>query len=60
MILQMVKNGSIRFGGHVDLQVSYKILQSKLQTKAPILHILSCFQVRLFSDSFGLNTAIDV
>ena len=48
MILQMVRNGSVRFGGHVDVQVSYKILQSKLQTKALIFAHWSCFQATCF------------
>jgi hypothetical protein len=26
MILQTVRNESVRFGGHVDIEVSYKIL----------------------------------
>jgi ABC-type phosphate transport system ATPase subunit len=26
MILQMVRNEYVRFGGHVDIKVSYKIL----------------------------------
>jgi hypothetical protein len=27
MILQTVRNEYVRFGGHVDIEVSYKILQ---------------------------------
>jgi hypothetical protein len=27
MILQMVRNECVRFGGHVDIEVGYKILQ---------------------------------
>jgi hypothetical protein len=27
MILQMVRNECVRFGGHVDIEVRYKILQ---------------------------------
>jgi hypothetical protein len=27
MILQIVRNECVRFGGHVDIEVSYKILQ---------------------------------
>ena len=43
-----VRNETIRFGGHVDLQVSYKILWSKIPKKALILHNLPCFQEGLF------------
>jgi hypothetical protein len=48
MILQTVKNECVRFGGHVDVQVSYKILRLEVPTKAPILHNLACFQEGLF------------
>ena len=47
-ILQMVKNGCVRFDGHVEVQVSYKILQLEVQKKAPILHNPPCFQEGLF------------
>jgi hypothetical protein len=30
MILQMVRNETIRFGRHIDIEVSYKILQLKI------------------------------
>ena len=60
MILQMVRNEFVRFDGHVDVQVSYKILQLKILKKTPILHNLPCFQEGLFCSSFGLNAAIDV
>jgi hypothetical protein len=60
MILQTVWNKYVRFGGHIIIQVSYKIFQSKVQKKASILHNLPCFQEGLFLGSFGLNTAIDV
>jgi hypothetical protein len=60
MLLQMVRNESIRFGAHVDLQLSYKILWSKVPKKAPILHNLACFQEGLFWGTFGLNATIDV
>jgi hypothetical protein len=59
-ILQMVRNESVSFGGHVDVQVSYKILWSKIPKKAPILHNLPCLQEGLFWGNFGLNAAIDV
>jgi hypothetical protein len=40
MILQMVWNECIRFGGHVNIQFSYKILWLEVPKKAPILHNL--------------------
>jgi hypothetical protein len=46
--LQTVWNECIRFGGHVNIQVSYKILQLEVPKKAPILHNLPCFQEGLF------------
>jgi hypothetical protein len=35
MILQMIKNECIRFGGHVEIQVSYKILQLEVPKEGP-------------------------
>jgi hypothetical protein len=60
MILQTVWNECIRFGGHINIQVSYKILQLEVQKKASILHNLPYFQEGLFWGNFGLNVAIDV
>jgi hypothetical protein len=48
VILQTVWNECVRFGGHINIQVSYKILQLKVQKKASILHNLPCFQEGLF------------
>jgi hypothetical protein len=48
MILQMVRNEYVRFSGHVDMQVSYKILQLEVPKKTPILQNLPCFQEGLF------------
>jgi hypothetical protein len=48
MILQTIKNECVRFGGRVDKQVSYKILQLKVPRKASILHNPACFQEGLF------------
>jgi hypothetical protein len=53
----MVKNECIRFGGHEDKQVGYKILQLEVPKKSTILHKLPCFQEGLFWGSFGLNVA---
>jgi hypothetical protein len=60
MILQMVWNECIWLGGQINIQVSYKILQLEVQTKASIFHNLPCFQEGLFWGSFGLNAAIDI
>jgi hypothetical protein len=58
MILQTVWNKCVRFGEHINIQVSYKILWLEVQNKASILHNLPCFQKGLFWGNFGLNTAI--
>jgi hypothetical protein len=60
MILQTVWNESIRFSGHINIQVSYKILRLEVLKKALILHNLPCFQEGLFCGSFGLNAPIDI
>jgi hypothetical protein len=44
MILQMVRNECLRFGGHVGIQVSYKILQLEVLKDSPILVTSPCFQ----------------
>jgi hypothetical protein len=44
MILQMVRNESVRFGRHIDIEVSYKTLQLEIPKLVLILHYLSCFQ----------------
>jgi hypothetical protein len=51
---------NVRFGGHINIQVSYKIFQLEVQKKTSILHNMPCFQKRLFWGNFGLNVAIDV
>jgi hypothetical protein len=48
MILQMVWNKCVRFGGHINIQVSYKILWLEVQKKASNLHNLLYFQEGLF------------
>jgi hypothetical protein len=40
----MVRNECVRFGGHVDLEVSYKILRLDVLKEILILHNLSCFE----------------
>jgi hypothetical protein len=41
--LQMVWNECLRFGGHINIQISYKILRLKVLKKALILHNATCF-----------------
>jgi hypothetical protein len=48
MISQMVRNESLRFDRHIDIEVSYKILQLDAPKHGPCLHILCCFQKGLF------------
>jgi hypothetical protein len=50
--LQMVRNESVRFGRHIDIEVSYKILQLEIFKLIAILHYLACFQEGLFGGSF--------
>jgi hypothetical protein len=38
MILQMVRAECVRFGGHVHMEVRYKILRLEILYKAPSLH----------------------
>jgi hypothetical protein len=59
MILQIVRNESIRFGGHIDIHVSYKILQSEVP-KRPQFCNAPCFQEGLVLGRFGLNVALGV
>jgi hypothetical protein len=41
--LQMVRNECVSFGGHVCIEVSYKILQLEVLKEAPILLKSPCF-----------------
>jgi hypothetical protein len=43
-ISQMVRNESVRFGRHIDIQVSYKILRLEVPKNVPILQNPPCFQ----------------
>jgi hypothetical protein len=52
MISQMVRNGRVRFGRHIDIEVSYKILRLEVPRLVLILHYLACFQKGLFGGSF--------
>jgi hypothetical protein len=44
MISQTVRNECVRFGWHVDIEVSYKILQLEVLKDNPILDTSSAFQ----------------
>jgi hypothetical protein len=44
MILQTVRNECVRFGGHVDIEVTYKILRLDVLKETQNLHNLSCFE----------------
>jgi hypothetical protein len=44
MSLLMVRNEYLRFGGHVGIQVSYKILQLEVLKDSSILVTSPCFQ----------------
>jgi hypothetical protein len=44
MILQTVRNECVRFGGHVDIEVSYKILRIDVLKGTQILYNVSCFE----------------
>jgi hypothetical protein len=52
MISQMVRNGRVRFGRYIGIEVSYKILRLEVPRLVPILHYLACFQKELFGGSF--------
>jgi hypothetical protein len=53
MMLQMVRNAqSVRFGRHIDIEVSYKILWLETPKLVLILHYLACFQKGLFEGNF--------
>jgi hypothetical protein len=48
----MVRNKSVRFSRHIDIEVSYKILQLEIPKLVLILHCLACFQKGLFGNNF--------
>jgi hypothetical protein len=50
MILKMLRNEFVWIGGHVDLQVSYKILWSKVPKKAYFCTICLAFKRDCFED----------
>jgi hypothetical protein len=52
MVSQMVRNESVIFGRHIDIEVSYKILQLEVPKLVPILRYPACFQKGLFEGNF--------
>jgi hypothetical protein len=40
----MVRNESVRLGRHIDIEVSYKILQLEVPKNVPSLQNPPCFQ----------------
>jgi hypothetical protein len=44
MISQTVRNECVRFGGHVDIEVSYKILRLDVLKETPSLQNPPCFE----------------
>jgi hypothetical protein len=52
MILQTVRNECVRFGGHVDIEVSYKILW--LVYKIDLALNRGCFEAVLMKNT-GVN-----
>jgi hypothetical protein len=51
-VSQMVTNESVRFGMHIDIEVSYKILWLEIPKLVLILYYPSCFQKGLFGGNF--------
>ena len=56
MISQMVRNGCLRFGGHVGIQVSYKILRLEVLKDSLLLVTSPCFQKGCFEAILMKNT----
>jgi hypothetical protein len=48
MILQIIRKKCLRFGVHVDIQVSYKILQLEILKESFILHHCLAFKKGYF------------
>jgi hypothetical protein len=51
----MIRIETVRFGRHIDIEGSYKILQLKVPKLLLILHYPACFQKRLFGGNFEQN-----
>jgi hypothetical protein len=52
----MVRNESVRFGRHIDIEVSYKILQLEVPKNVPIYKIHLAFRRGCFEAIFVKNT----
>jgi hypothetical protein len=52
VILQMVRNESVRFGRHIDIEFFYKIFWLEIPILVLILHYSACFQKGLFGGNF--------
>jgi hypothetical protein len=52
MILQMVRNEIVRFGRHIDIEVSYKILWLEIPKLVLILYYSAYFRKGLFGGNF--------
>jgi hypothetical protein len=52
LISQMVRNESVIFGRHIEIEVSYKILWLEVPKLVSILHYPACFRKGLFGGSF--------
>jgi hypothetical protein len=52
MISQKVRNESVLFVKHIDIEVSYKILRLVITKLVSILYYLACFQKGLFGGYF--------
>jgi hypothetical protein len=48
----------VRFGRHIDIEVSYKILWLEIPKLVSILHYLACFQKGLFGGNFEKITHV--
>jgi hypothetical protein len=52
----MVRNESVIFGRHIDIEVSYKILWLEVPKLVPILHYAACFQKGCLEAVLSKNT----
>jgi hypothetical protein len=52
----MVRNESVRFGSHMDIEVSYKILQLEIPKNVPILQNYLAFSRGCLEAIFVKNT----
>jgi hypothetical protein len=50
--MRMIRNENVRFGRHIDIEVSYKISQLEIPKLVLILHYPACFQKGLLGGNF--------